>query len=183
MTTKEHRVGVVFSIFQSLRRLRRLFFFVSSPETLKHQMSLFFPRESLRTHFLFTPLLYSLTPTSRRKSARVLLSCSFRRFPLKKKTPGKNHGALQRVLVGDIHRVDSALHAGFERCERNRISEFFHFSNSLFFVSALFVTRDIFFFDRSIDRSIAPWRRRNAGDERKTALLEKERERERRESE
>ena len=42
-----------------------------------------------------------------------------------------------------------------------------------------FVTRDIFFFDRSIDRSIAPWRRRNAGDERKTALLEKERERER----
>ena len=142
-------------------------------------MSLFFPRESLRTHFLFSPLLYSLTPTSRRKSARVLLSCSFRRFPLKKKTPGKNHGALQRVLVGDIHRVDSALHAGFERCERNRISEFFHFSNSLFFVSALFVTRDIFFFDRSIDRSIAPWRRRNAGDERKTALLEKERERER----
>ena len=53
----------------------------------------------------------------------------------------------------------------------------FIFSNSLFFVSALFVTRDIFFFDRSIDRSIAPWRRRNAGDERKTALLEKERER------
>ena len=138
-------------------------------------MSLFYLENPFEPTFYF-PHYYSLTQPP--KSARVLLSCSFRRFPLKKKTPGKNHGALQRVLVGDIHRVDSALHAGFERCERNRISsEFFHFSNSLFFVSALFVTRDIFFFDRSIDRSIAPWRRRNAGDERKTALLEKERER------
>ena len=46
-----------------------------------------------------------------------------------------------------------------------------------FQIPSRFLTRDIFFFDRSIDRSIAPWRRRNAGDERKTALLEKERER------
>ena len=182
MTTKEQRVGVVFVIFQShlLRPVVFLFFCIESlnPKT----PSVFFSLENPFEPTFYFPHYYSLTPTSRRKSARVLLSCSFRRFPLKKKTPGKNHGALQRVLVGDIHRVDSALHAGFERCERNRISEFFHFSNSLF-VSALFVTRDIFFFDRSIDRPIAPWRRRNAGDERKTALLEKERERERRVSE
>jgi len=37
----------------------------------------------------------------------------------KEKEDKLHHGALERLPVGDIHRVDFTLHAGVERCARD----------------------------------------------------------------
>jgi len=37
----------------------------------------------------------------------------------KEKEDELHHGALERLPVGDIHRVDFTLHAGVERCARD----------------------------------------------------------------
>jgi len=62
----------------------------------------------------------------------------------KEKEDELHHGALERLPVGDIHRVDFTLHAGVERCARDlyiyvykgdsmMMSHFFFFKSAFFF--------------------------------------------------
>ena len=182
MTTKNTALVLSLVSFKLLRRLRRLFFlYRKSPETLKHQMSLFSLEDSCVRNFYFPHLLYSLTPTSRRKSARAFFFLAlFDVFLLKKRPRAKTMASndyLSVIYTGSIVLFTLAL-KGAREIEFPMI---FHGSQFLLLRLGAFCDSRYFFF-RSIDRPIrAPWRRRNAGDERKTALLEKEREREDRE--